>query len=99
MRATPLICAALLLLPSSLPAQSRTSDKDLAAGVRAGEEGDVESAITTLDGVVKRLSADKTRSKEPAQGYLYLAIPYLQLSQEASPTARFVDAIASDQEL
>lgn len=101
MRATTLgVCLVLFLAPLRAPlaAQSR-AERDLAEGVRAVEEGDFDLAISTLEGVVKRLSADKSRSKDLARGYLYLAIAYLGLSQEASAKARFLEAIANDPQL
>jgi ankyrin repeat protein len=94
------LLALLLAAPNgSLWAQAGGGDKALADGVRLVEEGDFEGGIPTLEGVVKRVAADKSRSKDLSRAYLYLAIAYLGLSQEASAKAKFIDAIANDPQL
>ena len=74
-------------------------DQDLATGIRQVDEGDFDAAVVTLEGVVKRLVGDKTRSKELGRAYLYLAIAHLQLSQEAAAKTKFREAWKNDQAL
>lgn len=85
------VCVALV--PS--PGRGQTPEADLAKGIGLVEEGDFEVAIPVLDGVARRLAAEK-KTKELSKAYLYLAMAYLGLTQEASARARMVDALKSD---
>jgi ankyrin repeat protein len=92
-------CLALLLAaPADVLAQAG-ADPDLARGVTQVEEGDFEAGIATLDTVVKKIGADRTRSRDLTRAYLYLAIAYLSLSEEAAARARVIDALNTDPRL
>lgn len=76
-----------------------TVDTDLATGVRQAQEGDFESAVVTLDGVVRRLTGQPARAKDLARAYTYLSIAYLGLSQEQTAKAKFLEAWKADREM
>src|SRR5262249_9317030 len=99
MKATALCVSVALVALTYQPLAAQGVDKNLGEGVRMVEEGEFETAISMLDGVVKQFSADKKRRKALSRAYLYLAIAYLGLSKEASAKARFIDAIANDPQL
>jgi ankyrin repeat protein len=63
------------------------------------DEGDFEEAVKKLSAVVQRLSRQGTNPRELSRAYLYLAIGYLQLSEEQSAKAKFIEAWKSDQSL
>jgi hypothetical protein len=74
-------------------------DTDLANGVRQAQEGDFETAVVTLDGVVRRLSGQPSRAKDLARAYTYLSIAYLGLSQEQTAKAKFLEAWKADRDM
>jgi hypothetical protein len=77
----------LLMAAGVLAASSRTWGQDdpagrpLADGIRQVEEGDLEGAVITLDGVVRRLADDRKNEKQVALAHLYLGMAHLGLSQ------------------
>lgn len=89
----------LVGLPALLIAQAASSDPDLDHGVRLVDEGDFEEAVKKLSGAVQRLSRRGESAGELSRAYLYLAIAYLQLSEEQKAKAQFVEAWKSDQSL
>lgn len=94
-----LILAVVLALPGPLCAQTAATDPELDNGVRLVDEGDFEEAVKKLSAVVSRLSRPGGNPRELSRAYLYLAIGYLQLSEEQSAKAKFIDAWKSDQTL
>jgi hypothetical protein len=91
------LCAAVLLLCAATPhAWSGTLADDLALGVKQVEEGDFRSAIATLDGVTKRIGADRSKAKELSRAYVYMAIAYVGMSQEAAARDKFLEAWRND---
>jgi hypothetical protein len=94
-----LAVAAVLALPALLVAQTASSDPDLDHGVRLVDEGDFEEAVKKLSGAVQRLSGNGESARELSRAYLYLAIAYLQFSEEQKAKAQFVEAWKSDQSL
>jgi ankyrin repeat protein len=89
----------LMAVPGLLLAQAASSDPDVDIGVRLVDEGDFEEAVKKLSGAVQRLSASGDRAGELSRAYLYLAIAYLQLSEEQKAKAQFVEAWKSDRTL
>jgi hypothetical protein len=80
-----LVCF-LLSLSTAYPAYhavaaAQTESSALAQGVRQVEEGDLATAIITLDGVVQTLSTVKGGEKDLATAHLYLGMAHLGLSQ------------------
>ena len=69
------------------------------AGVAQVEEGDFEAAVKTLERVLQSLPDDAAHSQDRAKAYLYMAISYLGMSEEANARARFVDAVKQDKGL
>jgi ankyrin repeat protein len=94
-----LALVALLALPALLRAQAASSDPELDTGVRLVDEGDFEEAVKRLSGVVQRLEKQPGHARELGRAYLYLAIAYLQLSEEQKAKAQFIEAWKSDQSL
>ncbi len=93
-RTLALGCAfALLAAPARLLAQL-PPDPDLMAGVRQVREGDFEGAVNTLDGVTRRLSDVRERSRDFAQACLYLGVALVALEQKDAAKARFKEALA-----
>lgn len=95
------VLVVLVLLTSSgrLAAQSQAPDLELATGIRQVLEGEFEAAVVTLDSAARRLSGQTGHSKDAARAYLYLAVAYLGLSEEAKAKSRFLDAINFDSTL
>jgi tetratricopeptide (TPR) repeat protein len=89
--------AALMVTPLPLPGQS--SDPELAQGVRQVREGDFESAVTTLESAVRRLSGMPERSRELVQAYLNLGVAYVALDQPETARGRFKEALIRDRKL
>ena len=75
------------------------ADTDLANGVRQAQEGDFENAVVTLDGVVRRLSGQSSRSKDLARAYVYLSVAYHGLGQEQTAKSKFVEALRIDRDM
>ena len=91
----------LLVVALGIPrgAMAADVDTDLASGIRQAQEGDFETAVTTLDSVVRRLTGQPTRAKDLARAYTYLSIAYLGLSQEQTAKAKFLEAWKADREM
>ena len=98
-KACRLALIAVLVLPALVRGQAPSSDPELDRGVRLVDEGDFEQAVERLSAVVQRLAGQPGHARELARGYLYLAIAYLQLSEEQKAKAQFVEAWKSDQSL
>ena len=98
-KACRLALIAVLALPGLLRAQAASSDPELDNGVHLVDEGDFEQAVERLSAVVQRLAGQPGYARELSRGYLYLAIAYLQLSEEQKAKAQFVEAWKSDQSL
>jgi ankyrin repeat protein len=89
----------LALIPSGVFSQARPSDPNLELAKRQVDEGDFDAAVLILDGLVKKLSAERGRQRDLAWAYMYMALAYLGLSEEAKAKARILEAIALDKEL
>ena len=93
------VSVALVLATARGPVLSAPPPDDLARGIQQVEGGEFDAAVITLDGVVRRLSAQPSPPADRARAYLYLAIAYLGMSQEQAAKARFLDALKADRSL
>src|SRR5688500_9023060 len=102
------VLSALLILalagpPSRLSAQgvssAQVTDPELAKGIGQVDEGDFDAALITIDGAVRRLQGQASRSRDLSAAYLYLGIAYLGLSQEQAARMRFLEAVKQNQSL
>lgn len=57
------------------------AQRDLATGIRAVEEGDLEAAVVALDTAIRRLKLERGSERDQATAHLYLAMAHLGLSQ------------------
>ena len=72
---------------------------DLATGIRQVQEGDYETAVTTLRAVTQKLEGQPTRRLELARAYLHLGIAHVALDQREEAKAAFRAAIARNRAL
>jgi hypothetical protein len=93
------LCLTLAVTLAPRPVAWSAPPDDLARGIRQVEGGEFDAAAITLDGVVRRLSAEGGAPGDLARAYLYLAIAYLGMSQEQAAKARFLDALRADRTL
>jgi ankyrin repeat protein len=91
--------AALALAVPCLAQQRKAPAATIDLGVQQVEEGDFETAVATLDQALRGLGADAAHSRDRARAYLYMAIAYLGMSEEANAKARFLDALKQDHSL
>lgn len=94
-----LVIAAFAGSPPALHAQPAAADPDLAKGINQVRDGDFETAVLTLDGVVRRLSGQPGRSKDLAQAHLHLGIALVGLGQQERADASFREAVTQDRDL
>jgi TonB family protein len=86
----------LLALGSNAGAQP-AADAGLTKGIAQVQDGRVDDAVTTLNDVVRRLSARPIEFRvDLAQAYLWLGIAYAQLDSEKSARASFREALLLD---
>ncbi len=91
-----LLCAAVVAALFQAQAWAGTIADDLTLGVKQVEEGDFRTAIATLDGVTRRIGSDRTKAKDLSRAYLYMAIAYVGMSQEAAARDKFLEAWRMD---
>lgn len=91
-----LLALAAWPLPRAGAALAPPRDPELAAGIALARAGDFQGALLELDETVRRLEAAGAPDPELAQGYLYLAISYLELGQELPAVERFRAAVLRD---
>src|SRR5688500_2560395 len=89
----PLILALVLLQPAAPPV-ARVED-----GIRLVDQGDFESAVTTLRAAAAAIAADPTRAVERARAYLYLGVAHLAIGQGTEAHTAFVSALRDDPRL
>ena len=96
---------ALVLLPSLLTAQplpdgvKASVAAELAVGIERVRDGDFEAGLLTLDGVARRLVAERGPAEDLAQAYLHLGVAYLGLRQDALANAKLRQALRQDPDL
>ena len=86
-------------LATAIPAVTAQEIADLEKGIRQVEGGEFEDAVITLDAAARRLALEGRQPKELARAYTYLAIAYLQMSQEQTAKAKFLEALHADKDL
>jgi hypothetical protein len=92
-----MVAASLIVV--SIPAATAQDVSDLEKGIRQVEGGEFEDAVITLDAAARRLALAGGQPKELARAYTYLAIAYLQMSQEQAAKAKFLEALQADKDL
>lgn len=90
---------AVLLALQMTPSVAQAPEPDLALGIRQVKEGDLESALVTLDLVARKLSGDPARTKDLAQAYLQMGVAYVGLGQEGLARSKFAQALKLDPNL
>jgi hypothetical protein len=99
-RALAILALSLFGLSAVHAAAAETApDADVTKGIQQVNDGDYEAAIITLDKAVRRLSAEPTKIRDLAQGYLYLGIAYVGKGHEAAAKAKFREAVAQMKDL
>lgn len=95
-----LVC---LTVGSVLVARARATPQpanaEMAQGIRQAEEGDFESAILTLDSVVRRLEGTAGRGSEISLARLYLGMSYLGVGQLEKARLQMREAWLADRNL
>ena len=74
-------------------------EPQLVVGVRQVQDGDLESAVATLQALIERLRPQADRRPELARAYLYLGIAHVGLNDTEAARARFRDALSLDSHL
>jgi hypothetical protein len=90
------VLAALLGSVGHSPAYAQGGDPEAERGIRQAQEGEFETAIVTLQGVLPRLLERKAPVREVARAHLYLGIARLGLNDPLAAQASFVEAIRVD---
>lgn len=89
------LMAALLAAP--VPAQEGGAGRDLEAGIRQVNAGELEAAVLTLDGVIQKLTAaPATDAASLARAHLYKGVALVGLLQEEPAKASFREALRYD---
>lgn len=96
-RAAWLGCLIALLPGLSAPdSPSSRAEAMLAMGIAQVNEGDFDTAIFTLDSLVRALLSEPSQAKTLAQAYMYLGAGYMGLDHEAAARGKFRKALACD---
>jgi hypothetical protein len=77
-------------------AEPPATEADLATGVRQVDEGDFETAVLTLDAVVRNLAAASAPQASRARASPYLGIAHLALDQRETAKTCFREALGHD---
>jgi len=93
------LAAALTLSQGLGHAQQAPGDEGLSQGIRQAQEGEFETALTTLTGVAKQLGAQPGRKRDLARAYTYMAVAYLGLAQQETAKAKLIEALKTDRNL
>src|SRR5262249_54103580 len=96
MRAAALGLATSVFLSVPLRAEKPAADPDLAKGKEQVRNGELDTAIAPLTGVVRRRGAPPGREAEVADAYLHLGIADAGLGQMSPATSQFVQALKRD---
>jgi hypothetical protein len=88
-----------MALPQQFAGAQSTADADLMTGIRQVQGGEFDAALITLDGVVRRLFAQKSQANELARAYTYLAIAYKRLDQEEPAKGKLREAWKADKSM
>lgn len=94
MRRALSLALVVALATMTIPVSAQNLDVDVQKGIAQVDDGDYDGAILTLDNAARRLTADKTKTNDLAQAYLYLGIAYIGKGREAAAKAKFREAVA-----
>lgn len=72
-----------------------SSDAELAEGIRQVDDGYYDKAMTTLDAVVRRLTADGRHPKDLERAHVYLGVACVGVGRLDQARAQFRSAISS----
>jgi hypothetical protein len=81
------------------PVAANDQEADLTDALQQARSGHCSAAMVTLDGMASRLRADRTRARDLARAYVYLAAAHLACAQEASARAILGDALRADSQV
>ena len=95
----PLLILLAALVLATPPLHSTPEDPELQAGIRQVNEGDYETAVITLDGVVRRLADQPARRADRVQANVHLGVAQVALGQDARGRAAFAAALRDDPSL
>jgi hypothetical protein len=100
-RAASLALLLALLAPAGAGAQAPPAppDAELVRGVRQVQEGDFETAVLTLDAVVRRLQGIPARSRDLVEAYVHLGVAEVALDRRDSARGHFKSALALNRRL
>jgi hypothetical protein len=92
-----LCCALVLAVTCPASGQEKGPEADLQLGIRQVNDGELDAAILTLDGVIQKLKpAAGVHAKALAQAFLYKGVALVGLLQEESAKASFREALRHD---
>lgn len=94
MRKVLSLAMVLVLATATIPVAAQDLDVDVRKGISQVDDGDYDGAILTLDNAARRLTADKAKTNDLAQAYLYLGIAYIGKGRDAAAKAKFREAVA-----
>ena len=77
----------------------RPLDPRVDRGVALIAQMEYREAVTTLEGVVRRLKAQPRRRNELARAHFYLGVAHLELDEPTRATASFIEAVARNDKL
>ncbi len=97
-RTTAVLAILLVIAATGASAQS-ASDRELVKGIRQVEDGYLDDAVVTLEGVVRTFSEDPARRRELARAYLYLGIAHAHLDAAKPARASFREALKLNPDL
>lgn len=90
-------CALLVLLAAPVGSSaSESPDSYVAMGIRQVKEGDLETALFTLDTAVRRLATQPGHVADLVQAYVYLGVAYVGLNHDQAAKGKFREALKLD---
>jgi hypothetical protein len=99
-RLATFVLAFALAFPAGGPLSAQAvTDPDLKIGIQQVEDGDLETAVVTLEAAISRLAAEKGHEKDLATAHLYLAMTHLGLSQLETAKANVRAAWRNDKQM
>jgi hypothetical protein len=81
---------------AAAPGGTAAVTDDLAMGIQQVDEGDLDTAIITLDAVANRLTGVGGREKELGKAHLYMAVAHLGLLQQERASQHMAQALRAD---
>ncbi len=95
--ALPIVLALLLAAPAPVLAQADAPrDRELTDGIQQLKSGDFETAVITLDRVVRRLAARPESRRDLVEARVQLGVAYVGLGQSEAARTQFREAVVLD---